>query len=106
MCSRPLKRGVRRRDMPQDTPHEDWLSAGEFANGASAAVVSARLTSEGIPNRIVTSGFIRDPTCSVWVPPESLHKAKALLSQDAVPEDELAKLALSYPPPDDAGDLK
>jgi len=92
--------------MPQDTPHEDWLSAGEFANGYSAAVVSARLTSEGIPNRIVTSGFIRDPTCSVWVPPEWIEKTKALLSQDAVSEDELDKLALSYPPPDDAGDLK
>jgi hypothetical protein len=68
--------------------------------------VSARLTSEGIPNRVVASGFIRDPTCSVWVPPEWIDKAKALLSQDVVPEDELTKLALSYPPPDDAGDLK
>jgi hypothetical protein len=92
--------------MPHDTPQEDWLSAGEFANGASAAVVSARLTSEGIPNRIVPNGLYRDPTCSVWVPPDWIDKAKALLSHDAMPEDELTKLALSYPPPDDAGDLK
>jgi hypothetical protein len=91
--------------MPPDTPHEDWLSAGEFDSGFAAAVVSARLTSEGIPNRIVPAGF-RDPGCSVWVPPDLIDRAKALLSQDAVPEDELTKLALSYPPPDDTGDLK
>jgi hypothetical protein len=93
--------------MPQETHHEDWLSAGEFDNGASAAVVSARLTSEGIPNRIVPSGlYSAGAMWSVWVPPEWIQKAKALLSQDAVPEDELTKLALGYPPPDDAGDSK
>jgi hypothetical protein len=93
--------------MPPDKPNEDWISAGEFANDLSAAVASARLSSEGIPNRIVTSsGFGRDPTCWIWVPPEWADKARELLSHDAVPEDELDKLALSYPPPDDAGDLK
>jgi hypothetical protein len=91
--------------MPHDTPHEDWLSAGEYDSGTAAAVASARLTAEGIPNRMVPYGP-RNPGCSVWVPPEWIEKAKALLSQDAVPEDELTKLALSYPPPDDAGDLK
>jgi hypothetical protein len=92
--------------MAHDTPYHDWLSAGEFANSASAQVVSQRLTSEGVPHRVVGSGFIRDPTCSIWVPPEWIDKAKELLSHDAVPDDELTKQALSYPPPDDVGDLK
>jgi hypothetical protein len=102
---RPLSFTVRRRDMPHDTPHEDWLSAGEYDSGTAAAVVSARLTAERIPNRMVPYGP-RNPGCSVWVRPEWIEKAKALLSQDAVPEDELTKLALSYPAPDDAEDLK
>jgi len=84
----------------------DWVSVGEYSSGLSAGVVSVRLTTEGIPHRIVPSLDRRDPTCSIWVPPEVLDRAKALLSRDAVPEDELTKAALSYPPPDDADDLK
>ncbi len=104
---RPLSFTVRQRDMPDHEPHHDWISVGEFANSASAEVESTRLTIEGVPHRIMPSAFpIRDPTCWIWVPPEWVDKAKELLSHDAVPEDELTNLALSYPPPDDAGDLK
>jgi hypothetical protein len=38
-------------------------------------------------------------------PLDRVDEAKEHLAQVAVPEDELTKLALSYPPPDDAGDL-
>jgi hypothetical protein len=38
----------------------------------------------------------------IWVPPEWLEKAKQVVAEAAVSEDELSKLALSYPPPDDA----
>jgi hypothetical protein len=93
--------------MPDHDQHREWISVGEFANSASAQMASERLTIETIPNRTVPSAFpMRDPTCWIWVPPESADKAKELLSHDAVPEDELDKLALSYPPPDDAGELK
>src|SRR6266478_4976785 len=82
--------------MPDHEPHHDWISVGEFANSASAEVESTRLTIEGVPHRIMPSAFpIRDPTCWIWVPPEWVDKAKELLSHDAVPEDELTKLALS-----------
>jgi hypothetical protein len=91
--------------MPDRDQHRDWISVGEFANSASAQVASERLTIESIPHRVMPSAFMRDPTCWIWMPPESADKAKELLSHDAVPEDELDKLALSYPPPEDAGDL-
>ena len=49
---------------------------------------------------------------AIMVPEDQEAEARALIadfrnpSSNAVPEDELTKLALSYPPPDDAGDLK
>jgi hypothetical protein len=88
--------------MSDDKPHEDWIGVGQFPDPLSAAVVSQRLTTEGIPNRIVGGPwFRRDPTCWIWVPPDWACEAKAHLAQDAVPEDELTALALKDSPPDD-----
>ena len=84
-----------------------WISVGEFPNAFSANTVSQRLSSEKIPNRVVFSTLPRrGPECWIWVPPEWVDKAKAVLTEDAVSEDELAKAALSYPPPDDADGVK
>jgi hypothetical protein len=99
---RPLNFTFRHRAMP----HHGWISVGEFANAFSARAVSQRLTVEEVPHKIETTGLRSDPTCWIWVPPEWANKAKEILSSDAVPEDDLTKLALSYPPPDDAGNLK
>ena len=93
--------------MPDNQPHHDWINVGEFSDSLSATVVSQRVTTEGIPNRMVhdTSGLSRGvPTCWIWVPSERADEAKKHLAQDRVPEDDLTKLALSYPPPDDAPD--
>jgi hypothetical protein len=97
---RPLNFTVRQRDMSAI----DWVSVGEYADAYSAGIVSKRLTTEEVPHRIVTSGLPRGgPIRWIWVPPEWVDKAKEVLSHDAVPDDELTKLALNYPPPDDAG---
>jgi hypothetical protein len=86
--------------------HEDWIAMGEYANYASAQVVAQRLKIEGIPHRIIASSGPRDPTCWIWIPPRWADKVKQILAANAVSDDELAKLALSYPPPDDAESLK
>jgi hypothetical protein len=96
---RPLNFTVRQRDMTRG----DWIGVGEYGNYASAQVVSGVLTAARIPHRIVPSPPpFRDPTCWIWVPPEWSDKAKALVAKASVSEEELTKLALSYPPPDDA----
>jgi hypothetical protein len=83
--------------------NDDWISVGEFADSYSAQVVSRRLAVEGVPHRIESSGLPRrGPVRWIWVPPEWVERAKEILSHDAVPDDELTKLAMSYPPPDDA----
>ena len=101
---RPLKLIVRQRFMTD----ADWISVAEFADPPSAQVVSQRLTVEGIPNRVVF-GFIGSTypspgssPCYIWVPPELADKARQILSEPAISEDELASLALKYPRPDDA----
>ena len=74
----------------------DWISVAEFADPPSAQVVSQRLTVEGIPNRVVF-GFIGSTypspgssPCYIWVPPELADKARQILSEPAISEDELA----------------
>lgn len=81
-------------------PDEDWITVGEYSDALSAAIVSKRLTEEGVPNRI-WSPQRSGGGCFVWVARESLEAAKAILSQPAVPEEDLTALALKDPPPDD-----
>jgi hypothetical protein len=88
-------------------PQHPWPSVGEFTDPILAALVCRRLTVEGIPHRIAPPNpFLSAHSISIWVPPEWLERAKELLSTDAVPEEDLTKAALSYPPPDDADNLK
>ncbi len=87
-------------------PHNPWPSVGEFTNPVDVGLVSQRLKMEGIPHRIAPAGLNRDRLLSIWVPPDWLERARELLSHDAVPEDDLTRAALSYPPPDDADSLK
>ena len=86
----------------------DWLSVGEFTNLIDADLTSKRLSDAGIPNRVVVpqnlvggawGGTVQ---CYVWVPPEAVDQAKSALATSAIPDDELTKLALDTPPPDDA----
>lgn len=96
------------RSMPADDrwghsqvmPDEDWVTVGEYSGPLSAAIVSRRLTEEGVPNRI-WSPPQSGGECFLWVARESLDAAKAILSQPAVSEEDLTALALRDPPPDD-----
>lgn len=87
--------------------HQDWVSVGEYQDPSSAQVVSQRLTIEGIPNRVVF-GYLGSTypspgssPCWIWVPPQSVAKAKEILKEPPVSDAELAALAMKYPPPDD-----
>jgi hypothetical protein len=79
----------------------EWLSVAEFLNGMDADLVSRRLDIEGIPNRVVFLFPVRDRTNQVWVPPDMFERAKQVLSESAISEAELTKLALEEAPPDD-----
>jgi hypothetical protein len=85
---------------------EDWVSLGEYSEIPSAEIVSRRLMMEGIRNRVVSDrwgplSYPRSGPCYIWVPPESVDDAKRILAETAMPDSELASLALKYPPPDD-----
>jgi hypothetical protein len=83
--------------------HGDWIGIGVFGNYASALVVSRLLTDENVPHRVVGSPAPgRDPECYIWVPPDWLDRAKKVLADAQISDDELTRQALSYPPPDDA----
>jgi len=79
---------------------DDWVTVGEYTDASSAAIVSRRLTQEGVPNRLWTSPRPGGENY-IWVRRESLQAAERILSEPALPEDELTALALQDPPPDD-----
>jgi hypothetical protein len=79
----------------------DWVSAAEFENEVSAATVSARLSSAGVPNRVVADLPWGSSSHWIWVPPTWLDQAKKLIATLAVDNDDLTREALSFPPPDD-----
>jgi hypothetical protein len=80
----------------------DWVSVCEFTGAAAAALAAERLEEHGIPCKVMNPGNYRDLTRCVWVAPDRALEAKTILARDEVPEDDLTKEALRYPPPDDA----
>ena len=76
------------------------MTVGQYSDPLSAGIVSKRLSEEGIPNRIYTP-LRSSGECYIWVAPESVEAAKQILSQPAVPEEELTALAMKDPAPDD-----
>jgi len=76
-----------------------WVSVCEFSGFMAATLAAKRLEERGIPCKIKGVGVYPR---YLWVPPDRASEAKAILATDEVPEDELTKEAISYPPPDDA----
>ena len=74
----------------------DWVSVDSFADRFSAEALVGLLAGEGVPAYIASDepipGLARD--FSVLVPPELLHRARWILNQEPVSEDELSKLAI------------
>jgi hypothetical protein len=83
-----------------------WVSVGEYESDTAADTLAASLTIAGVPNEVV-SGSVAfagpNPGRCIWVPPEWVERAKAILDEPAVPEDELTAQALRYSPLDDEG---
>src|SRR5271154_6524541 len=88
-------------------PHQDWVSVGEYTNAYSASVISIRLTNEDVPHRVVSSGLLGREISTRWieVPPEWADRAKEILAQPAVPEDELTEEALSSSRVEESNDI-
>ena len=80
--------------------HDDWVTVAQYTDPMAAGIAARLLTSLDIPNRV--SAWPRSFQRDIWVPPEFVSEAKRALEQGTVPEQDLTKLALSYPPPDDA----
>ena len=74
----------------------DWVSVDSFADRFSAEALVGLLAGEGVPAYIASDepipGLARD--FSVLVPPQLLHRARWILNQEPVSEDELSKLAI------------
>jgi hypothetical protein len=81
-------------------PDDDWVTVAQYSGPMSAAVAGGLLTGLAIPNRV--SVWPRSSLCDIWVPPEFAEEAKKALEQGSVSDQDLTKLALSYPPPEDA----
>ena len=81
---------------------DGWITVAEFETVAPAYIMSDRLSSEGVPNRVVGSGLRGGPMRWIWVPPEWKDRALKVIATPAVEYGELTREALSYPPPDDA----
>ncbi len=88
--------------------HPKWVSVARYVNVDQATVDAGRLEGQGIRSHVdipagpplgwVFSGLVE---CYVQVLPEDAEKAKQILAEPAVAEDELIREALKYPPPDD-----
>ena len=74
----------------------DWVSVDSFADRFSAEALVGLLAGEGVPACVASGepipGLARD--FSVLVPPQLLHRARWILNQEPVSEDELSKLAI------------
>ena len=74
----------------------DWVSVDSFADRFSAEALVGLLAGEGVPAYIASDepipGLAR--AFSVLVPPELLHRARWILNEEPVSEDELSKLAI------------
>jgi len=74
----------------------EWVNVDSFADRFSAEALVGLLAGEGVPAHIASDepipGLARN--FSVLVPPELLHRARWILSQEPVSESELTRLAM------------
>ena len=73
-----------------------WVSVANVTNTFSAAAITTRLESEGVPSRVERSTQILGEVqlCAVVVPPELESQAKGVLAAAHFTDDELAFLAI------------
>jgi hypothetical protein len=85
---------------------DDWVTLTSFPDLESAEAAASKL--DGIiPSEIL--GPLDDPVsadhlgqCFLWVPATLVEEANFALAEPAASDEELTKLALESPPPDDA----
>jgi hypothetical protein len=89
--------------MITDSP---MVNAAKFPTLADAEAAVIKLVAMGIPtailgwdNQPVTTAYVGE--CYVWVPEDLVDDATEVLNPPSVSEEELTKLALQSPPPDD-----
>jgi hypothetical protein len=83
-----------------------WVKLTSFPDLACANAAASKLDGQ-IPSEI--RGALDEPVsadhmgqCFLWVPASSVEDANFALADPMASDDELAKLALESPPPDDA----
>jgi hypothetical protein len=81
----------------------DWVTVKQYDDFTSVEIGARLLSGLGIPNRIDRPTFRRFAEwCDLWVPPEFAEDAKKALGGGSVSDEELTRLALQSPSPDDA----
>jgi hypothetical protein len=83
-----------------------WIELASFANLTDAEEAVKKLVCAGIPTQTLgpdqqplTTAYVGE--CYVWIPEELSDEATEVLNPPSVSEEELTKLALQSPPPDD-----
>lgn len=84
---------------------DDWITVGEYPNSSCAQIASALLTESSVPHRIwpnTRPAPMASKPYLIYVAPELGDRAREVLADSSISEDELAALALASPPPEDA----
>jgi hypothetical protein len=80
----------------------DWATVAEPTSEAAAQIVLGLLQSESVPSRLLSNVPVPGLGISfrVQVAKHAIERARKVLANAAVGEDELAQLAVSLPPAD------
>jgi hypothetical protein len=81
---------------------DDWRAVATYPDRTAAVIAAGLLASEGVASRIASDVAIPGlgSFFEISVPAHLLRRAQQVLEQAAVPEAELADLALREPPAD------
>jgi hypothetical protein len=84
-----------------------WMNIATFPNFKEAQAAQISLIAAGVPAEVLgVDGMpLSDEDLSeryIWIPGELIDEANFVLATSTISEEELTKLALQSPPPDDA----
>jgi hypothetical protein len=88
-------------------PQAGWINIAKFPNSDEAESELKSLVAAGIPALITGLEYAAPPAADfseryIWIPEELIEQAKFVLARPSISEEELTKLALQSPPPEDA----
>jgi hypothetical protein len=85
----------------------DWTNIAKFSSFKEAQAAQISLLAAGVPAEVLGADgkALPDEDLSeryIWIPAELTDEATFVLAKPTISDEELTKLALQSPPPDDA----